>query len=197
MKRLVLSIAAMLGTTFLFASTSALGDDDRSRHEDGRGAITAPLMVVDANGKAVGKFGGGPGNPFVQLKLGHSTFAVYLVHFFGNIDTGRFDRSKLSFRDDSIYFPTTNCTGDAFVVPRDGVGIQQAAVFRDGSQRVWLYPIDGNEERGRLVFSRLNPLATACSPASGTADSGDGALQRISGAPIEITGHFKAPLAVR
>jgi hypothetical protein len=176
----------------------AIAHDDRDRGDKdmGRGDASA-LMVIDANGKTVGKFGGGPGNPFVQVKIGRSSFAVHLVHFFGTIDTGRFDRSKLSFRDDSIYFPTTNCTGDAFVVPRDGVGMQQAAVFRDGSQRVWLYALDGNEERGRLVFSRLNPLSTACSPAFGGADSGGGALQPISGAPVEITGLFKAPLTVQ
>jgi hypothetical protein len=200
MNRPVLPIAAALGVAFFVASTPALADDDKSRHssrDDGKGATTAPLMVVDANGKTVGKFGSGGDNTFVQFNLSGTSYAVDLNEAYpGLFPSSEADYSQLNYAFTNVYFFSTDCTGTAFIARKQAVGMKPAAIVRVGfgaSQRVYLFPFDGRTYlKGPLFQSIWN--GGGCASGAYTVPGGLGL--EATGPSIEITGMFKEPFKV-
>lgn len=172
-----------------FAITAAARDE--GRHD------SAPLLVLDADGKTIGKFGSGPSNTFVAIKLKGESYAVDLsIGFYGDYPYQFEDFSKLQFASTTFYFLSFDCSGTPYIATKQPVGMKPAAILRYGAgptQRMFLVPFQGKGYlKGPLYHSRWDGT---CQTAF-SSPAGDGLGLAPAGPSIEITGMFKEPFTV-
>jgi len=191
-------LAVVLGLAACLWSPAGVAGNDKPIHrEDERpkGLTATPFVVVDANEKIVGKYGGGAGLGFVQFRLDNATVAVFLQEQAGFISPGRPDYLRLMYADSAVYFRETDCTGLAYGVGAPGVGIRQALTVTDSMLRVWLYQLDGQPNRGALIRSAYQH--GSCTPNMVPNPGFAGELFSVIAAPVEITGMFTLPFVVK
>jgi hypothetical protein len=193
-------LAVALSASLTLASASALAGNDVSEAKDGKKADLLPLMVYDANGKAVGKFGGGPGGAFVQITVNGSTYAVDLVNDYWHTWTFY---DKLTYKRSTLYFRTTDCTGLAWAPVLGGTGMQASAIIEDSyplnygeTGTLLFYPLDGSRAFRHSFPYNSTYSYGKCTATPGSWDAG-GRFAEVSGAPTDITKRFALPFTVR
>ncbi len=146
----------------------------------------APVAVVDATGKTVGRFGY-PDMVFVN----HN--AVLFAAPLGNRDPSY--ASGLDFSQRPLYYTTSNCTGTAYIAVQafgvrtavvamvGGLGGQTVAFISSGdlpAQTSWLSSINWNGT-SYACTSQVTPQEQVLSPTTG----------------VDVTGVFVAPFFIQ
>lgn len=209
-------IAVTVSIAFALSVSSTLsmagGDDDNKGdkrkdfspfmggiHDNNKGDRRkdfSPFMVVDANGKTVGRYGGGPGNAFAQIEVQGKSYAVRLDTHRSKFGPGSF-QTLLTYGFNALFFRGFDCTGEAAVKSIPSVGMPQAAVVSNGgisNERFWLYPLAATTHGDFLANSAF--VEGSCLPPSSYPPINGGDFTQTSGPPIEITNLFTLPFTV-
>lgn len=156
--------------------------------EPDAGVNSKPLLVVDANGSTVGRYG--PRSIYIKLSgVGLAYIAV------ANCQPST---TLLCFSGGSLYFTTSDCTGTAYVSPAlANNGALPATVTRKVDGTVLLHVAESAEGSDSLTVNSSLQSDGIGIPSSCVVQTGTKSSVFPSLPPIDITTRFVEPMKIR
>lgn len=181
MKKLVV-LAAVVALCGLHVHLPAVAQNGPAQK-----ANQLPLRFKDSNGIVIGR----PiwmNAQYAVLTVERTTFAALLRPY---SDGAGADYSRSQFRLDTLYFSTPDCTGQAYrILDESIVGVAPATLQESKDGHLLAFVASGN-----VVTVDINSFRSGqfdCSSLSGRE-----VVVPVSGTPIDITGRFVPPFAMR